>query len=166
VSGGGAYPSQELPPQIQPVPAPVSSPQQPEPIAPEQPSQQPEQPSQQFEQQPEQQPFHPGSETFENEVEATGPAAIDSDPEKLKNCLEPRGQFASPTDCTKFYNCWDGFVAEQSCPNGLAFSDQGPFCDYIENVDCSQRGGSPPAPAPEPEQPQQQGEFVTIQHMI
>lgn len=72
--------------------------------------------------------------------------------EMLKNCQEPRGQFAHPSHCAKFFNCWDGYVAEQSCPGGLVFSDQGPFCDYVKNVDCSARGGEPPAPT----QPAQQ----------
>lgn len=78
------------------------------------------------------------------------------DPEMLKHCQEPRGQFAHPSECAKFYNCWDGYVAEQSCPGELVFSDQGPFCDYVKNVDCSSRGGDPPAPtqpAPAQQQP-------------
>ncbi|XP_059481404.1 chondroitin proteoglycan-2-like [Neocloeon triangulifer] len=78
-----------------------------------------------------------------------------SDPEMLKNCKEPRGQFAHPDQCNKFYNCWDGFVAEQSCPGELVFSDQGAFCDYRDNVDCSSRGGDPPA---QTEAPAQTGE--------
>jgi Chitin binding Peritrophin-A domain len=94
-----------------------------------------------------------------------GPAAIGAtdepavaptvDPEMLamlKHCQEPRGQFAHPSQCAKFYNCWDGFVAEQSCPGELVFSDQGPFCDYVKNVDCSARGGDPPAPTPPAQQ--------------
>ncbi|KAF4529054.1 hypothetical protein B566_EDAN006075 [Ephemera danica] len=87
-----------------------------------------------------------------NEIETVpgepAPGAIDTDPEKLKHCQEPRGQFPSPTECNKFYNCWDGYVAEQACPGELLFSDQGPFCDYPENVDCSERGGVPPPPPP------------------
>ncbi|RZF41746.1 hypothetical protein LSTR_LSTR011359 [Laodelphax striatellus] len=76
---------------------------------------------------------------------ATGPAPSPVDSSALKAfCKAPRGQFPSAS-CDKFVNCWDDFVVEQDCPAGLYFNEGG-FCDYPYNVDCSARqpGGSQP----------------------
>ncbi|XP_039288342.1 basic proline-rich protein isoform X2 [Nilaparvata lugens] len=85
------------------------------------------------------------------------PPASSGDNSALKAfCKAPRGQFPS-SSCDKFVNCWDDFVVEQDCPAGLYFNEGG-FCDYPYNVDCSSRqpgasqpgsvgpvgGGSPP----------------------
>ncbi|CAB3367434.1 Hypothetical predicted protein [Cloeon dipterum] len=95
---------------------------------------------------------HTTTEATESEAvaavstESAAAAVPPADPEMLKNCQQPRGQFPHPDECDKFYNCWDDVVALQACPADLVFSDQGAFCDFRENVDCSSRGGLPATP--------------------
>ncbi|KAG8228194.1 hypothetical protein J437_LFUL004319, partial [Ladona fulva] len=76
------------------------------------------------------------------------PTPGDEEEDKLIHCKEKRGQFSHESSCSKFYNCWDDVVVEQSCPKGLAFSEEHSYCDFPENVDC---GGKPldiPPPIP------------------
>ncbi|KAG6457092.1 hypothetical protein O3G_MSEX010105 [Manduca sexta] len=57
-------------------------------------------------------------------------------------------------NCNNFLNCWDGWAFEQECPEGLLFSREG-YCDYADNVDCSNREilHKPEGPKPQPVQP-------------
>ncbi|XP_022245745.1 uncharacterized protein LOC106462710 isoform X2 [Limulus polyphemus] len=54
-------------------------------------------------------------------------------------CLRARGQFPHPTDCEKFYNCWDDVVLEQRCPGELMFDQNDWICKEPKKVDCGER---------------------------
>ncbi|KAJ8981606.1 hypothetical protein NQ317_011885, partial [Molorchus minor] len=52
-------------------------------------------------------------------------------------CPKSSGQFPA-NHCQKYINCWNGIAIEQSCPDGLLFSEKG-YCDYPDKVHCGQR---------------------------
>ncbi|KAL6258681.1 hypothetical protein P5V15_010633 [Pogonomyrmex californicus] len=61
-------------------------------------------------------------------------------------CLGKRGQYASPTSCASYLNCWDDVVIEQICPAGLLFNDIAGYCDFEYNVKCGDRQPATPKP--------------------
>ncbi|XP_309183.3 protein obstructor-E [Anopheles gambiae] len=65
-------------------------------------------------------------------------------------CPKPDGQFEDPYQCDKYYECNDGRVKEQLCPDGLVFNPASKLvnkCDQVFNVDCGDRKElQPPRP--------------------
>ena len=52
------------------------------------------------------------------------------------NCSSS-GLFASPKDCSIYYQCSpDGTAYEQKCASGLHFNSQTKICDWPDNVKC------------------------------
>lgn len=44
-----------------------------------------------------------------------------------------------PTDCGKFYKCWDGTPVEMDCPSGYLWNQVLLYCDFPKNVPCGNR---------------------------
>lgn len=44
-----------------------------------------------------------------------------------------------PTDCGKFYKCWDGTPVEMDCPAGYYWNQVLIYCDFPINVPCGNR---------------------------
>ncbi|XP_066942215.1 chitinase-3-like protein 1 [Macrobrachium rosenbergii] len=47
------------------------------------------------------------------------------------------GLFGDPCDCSKYYNCFLGFVHHNTCPEGELWSQQLKACDLKGNVKCT-----------------------------
>nr|XP_034314168.1 chitinase-3-like protein 1 isoform X3 [Crassostrea gigas] len=58
------------------------------------------------------------------------------------------GAIRDPTDCAKYYLCWDGVVLRQpkSCPTGMLFSSVTKLCDRAGVVNCNSDPSSTSAP--------------------
>lgn len=41
-----------------------------------------------------------------------------------------------PTDCTKFYKCWDAIPVLMDCPEGLLWNQVLLYCDFPKNTPC------------------------------
>ncbi|XP_017778557.1 PREDICTED: probable chitinase 3 [Nicrophorus vespilloides] len=72
---------------------------------------------------------------WESTTPVTLPTVPTHNPYLKKYCLKPRGQFPG-TSCDKYVNCWDDFVIEQECPNGLHFNAYRSYCDYPLSAKC------------------------------
>uniref|UniRef100_A0A182TW40 Chitin-binding type-2 domain-containing protein n=1 Tax=Anopheles melas TaxID=34690 RepID=A0A182TW40_9DIPT len=76
------------------------------------------------------------------------------DPENVPECCGGRTgrllRFEDPYQCDKYYECNDGRVKEQLCPDGLVFNPASKLvnkCDQVFNVDCGGRKElQPPRP--------------------
>uniref|UniRef100_A0A182K5K0 Chitin-binding type-2 domain-containing protein n=1 Tax=Anopheles christyi TaxID=43041 RepID=A0A182K5K0_9DIPT len=69
-------------------------------------------------------------------------AADESDDYFEFTCPKPDGQFPDPYQCDKYYECNDGRVSENLCPDGLVFNPASKLvnkCDQVFNVDCGDR---------------------------
>lgn len=58
------------------------------------------------------------------------------------------GAIRDPTDCAKYYLCWDGVVLRKpkSCPTGMLFSSVTKLCDRAGVVNCNSDPSSTSAP--------------------
>ncbi len=81
------------------------------------------------------------------------PAATTPAPPLSASCLSPRGQFAHPTDCHSYVDCWDGRVLARRCnPQSLVFDPSSGRCTWELEPQVKGRcedkpeGGSLPAP--------------------
>ncbi|XP_023310095.1 probable chitinase 10 [Anoplophora glabripennis] len=57
--------------------------------------------------------------------------------------------YPHPTECNKYYECYQGHRYLMSCPSGLYWNEKENACDYRENVNCDRVSTlSPPTPVP------------------
>nr|CAB3220098.1 L-rhamnose-binding lectin SML [Phallusia mammillata] len=63
------------------------------------------------------------------------------------------GPMANPDDCSKFYQCSNGYLYNMDCPSGLVFNPENGACDYLENVPSCQPTEPPTPPPPPPPTP-------------
>ena len=58
------------------------------------------------------------------------------------------GTVRDPTDCSKYYLCWDGVVLRpaKSCPEGKLFRSDTKVCDRPELVNCNADSSSTASP--------------------
>jgi len=61
----------------------------------------------------------------------------DPTPSPKFQCPEDEGLFPSPTDCKKFYQCFNHTAWQSLCPADLYFNPILKVCDFKENVDCT-----------------------------
>ena len=68
------------------------------------------------------------------------------------NCPAPNGFFPNPSDCSSYYQCYQGTAYKKPCPNGLMYNAAATSCDWPANVNCdsnTQPSTVPPtSPAP------------------
>jgi len=62
---------------------------------------------------------------------------VDPIPSPKFQCPEDEGLFPDPTDCTKFYQCFNHLAWQSKCPADLYFNPILKVCDYKDNVDCT-----------------------------
>jgi len=83
-----------------------------------------------------------------NDENCIEPSTTVTDPSKPTpppfECPQPSGYFADPTNCIKYYHCYEGTVEERiTCPiaNGKqeCFDPVNTWCDWPERVDCGNR---------------------------
>lgn len=53
----------------------------------------------------------------------------------ISECVDGN-YYSNESDCGAFYQCSNGELIEQKCPNGLYFNPELNVCDYPENVQC------------------------------
>lgn len=57
----------------------------------------------------------------------------------VSECPEDNGTFADALQCDRYYECQDGEVLDQLCPDGLVFDDRDAKCGFPFSVDCTGR---------------------------
>jgi len=62
---------------------------------------------------------------------------VDPIPSPKFQCPEDEGLFPDPTDCKKFYQCFNHLAWQSKCPADLYFNPILKVCDYKDNVDCT-----------------------------
>ncbi|KAJ8954026.1 hypothetical protein NQ318_004319 [Aromia moschata] len=76
--------------------------------------------------------------TFSHETDSTAtPSGFTADP----LCPYPSEAlifYPNPDNCTQYYECYQGKKFLMNCPAGLYWNVNHNYCDYLENVDCSQ----------------------------
>jgi len=80
----------------------------------------------------------------ENCNEPSTPSTKSTPPTPDFECPQPNGYFADPTNCIKYYHCYENVVeARITCPkaNGKqeCFDPVNTWCDWPERVDCGSR---------------------------
>jgi len=63
---------------------------------------------------------------------------IDPTPGTTFECPADTGFYPNPSDCTKFYHCFNHIAWQEQCSAGLYFNPTLNVCDFPENVDCHQ----------------------------
>ncbi|KAJ8925009.1 hypothetical protein NQ315_001174 [Exocentrus adspersus] len=57
-------------------------------------------------------------------------------------CPWPSGNltfFPDPTNCSRYYECYEGNKYLMSCPSNLYWNELASVCDYLDNVECNNR---------------------------
>jgi len=63
---------------------------------------------------------------------------VDPTPSPTFKCPEEEGLYPNPTDCSKFYQCFNHVAWAGQCPANLYFNPSLKVCDFPEKVDCHQ----------------------------
>merc|ERR1711973_970394 len=61
---------------------------------------------------------------------------VDPTPSPTFKCPEEEGLYPNPTDCSKFYQCFNHVAWAGQCPANLYFNPSLKVCDFPEKVDC------------------------------
>eukprot|EP00090_Calanus_glacialis_P036149 TRINITY_DN6166_c0_g1_i3.p1 TRINITY_DN6166_c0_g1~~TRINITY_DN6166_c0_g1_i3.p1 ORF type:complete len:573 (-),score=141.77 TRINITY_DN6166_c0_g1_i3:190-1908(-) len=91
-----------------------------------------------------------------------GVALVSGQYDYVSECPEDNGIFADALQCDRYYECQDGVVSEQFCPDGLVFDEASSSyakCGFPFAVDCTGRDERQPA-NPTPGCPHQHGYFA------
>jgi len=91
-----------------------------------------------------------------------GVALVSCQYDYVSECPEDNGFFADALQCDRYYECQDGVVSEQFCPDGLVFDEASSSyakCGFPFSVDCTGRDERQPA-NPTPGCPHQHGYFA------
>jgi len=86
----------------------------------------------------------------------------------VSECPEDNGFFADALQCDRYYECQDGVVSEQFCPDGLVFDEASKSfakCGFPFSVDCTGRTELQPA-KPSFGCPRQHGYFAVPDEKI
>jgi len=86
---------------------------------------------------------------------------VSSQYDYVSECPEENGFFADALQCDRYYECRDGEVHEEFCPDGLVFdeaSNSYAKCGFPFSIDCTGRDERQPA-QPTPGCPHQHGYF-------
>jgi len=79
-----------------------------------------------------------------------GVAYVSGQFDYVSECPEENGLFADALQCDRYYECIDGVVSEQFCPDGLVFDEASVSyakCGFPFSVDCTGRDERQPAQA-------------------
>lgn len=80
----------------------------------------------------------------------------------VSECPVDNGIFADALQCDRYYECTDGEVSEEFCPDGLVFDERSETfakCSFPFSIDCTGREDLQPA-QPTPGCPRQHGYFA------